>query len=169
MTDVPDVEFAVAGAPVGQGSMEALPLKGKRGGRPVMVYPPHVLEWRKMVRRMATVAMRDKKPLQGAVAMSLQFVLKRPQKIPTGRTAPAVQPDLDKLVRAIGDAIGLTSEKGGPGICMKDDAQIVEFREPFRKRYTEPGEVPGVIVRLWALDPQPMRLGLDRAEEAGNT
>ena len=72
-------------------------------------------------------------PWDGPLEVDATFYFRRPAR-PSFRE-PAVKPDLDKLQRALGDA--LTSA----GI-VKDDARITTWHA--RKRY---GHTPGVAIR----------------------
>lgn len=57
-------------------------------------------------------------PLEGPVKLAVSFTLPRPKSAPKWRLWPDKKPDLDKLVRAIGDAL---TQSG----AISDDAQIV--------------------------------------------
>ena len=73
----------------------------------------------------------------GAVSVDLAFIQKRPVSTPKTRTPPAIKrPDLDKLARAILDAL--------TGIAFADDSQVTELC--CRKRLAEIGETPGVRI-----------------------
>lgn len=93
--------------------------------------------------------MRDGLPLRqfGAHAIMLQveFIMTRPASHPKrGKTRPATKrPDLDKLTRAIKDAITSAG-------VYKDDSQVVEMH--VRKRLAEEGEPTGCKIRLCALE-----------------
>ena len=87
-------------------------------------------------------------PLTGAISLVVVFTMPRPKgHYGTGKnasrlkdSAPAfvtVKPDIDKLSRAVLDAL--------TGICWRDDAQVVE--KTARKIY---GEKPGVWVEIMA-------------------
>lgn len=67
-------------------------------------------------------------PYNGPLAVDATFWMPRPQR-PT-YSLPAVKPDVDKLCRALGDAM---TESG----LIKDDARITTWHA--RKRYAEPG------------------------------
>lgn len=79
----------------------------------------------------------------GPVAVDITFVRRRPKGMPKKSTLPHIHfPDLDKLVRAVGDSM--------TGIVYNDDAQVVESHS--RKRYAELGESPGIIVTVTDTD-----------------
>ncbi len=74
--------------------------------------------------------------------MSVTFVLPRPKSAPKRRIWPEVKPDLDKLVRALCDAL---TQCGAWG----DDAQLIHLTAT--KRYVGTSDildVPGVVVDI---------------------
>ena len=75
----------------------------------------------------------------GPIKLEVDFYLPRPRSIPKSQRAkPIVPPDLDKLIRAVGDAIGQS------GLIWGDDSQIVEISA--RKHYADDREPGAVIV-----------------------
>lgn len=78
--------------------------------------------------------------LDGPVRLDVEFVLRRPRRTKYA-DAPYGTPDLDKLVRAVGDAL--------TGIAWVDDAQVVASST--MKRWTESGEKSGarIVVAAW--------------------
>lgn len=75
----------------------------------------------------------------GPVRLEVDFFLPRPKSIPKSqRPSPIVPPDLDKLLRAVGDAIGQS------GLIWGDDSQIVEISA--RKHYDDEHPSGAVIV-----------------------
>jgi Holliday junction resolvase RusA-like endonuclease len=89
---------------------------------------PRTGPWRNAVAAAAYDAMNGHPPLHGPLRLEVTFTFPRPKgHYRTGRhagelreTAPAfcsTRPDLDKLLRALGDAI--------TGIVVVDDAQVV--------------------------------------------
>ena len=76
----------------------------------------------------------------GAVHTHLEFVMPRPGSTPKRSTPPATKkPDLDKLVRAVFDAIGSAG-------VWRDDSQVVGALAT--KRLAEIGETPGCHVTI---------------------
>ena len=76
--------------------------------------------------------------LIGAVKINLIFYLRRPKSV-KNRTYPHVHPDLDKLIRAVLDAI--------TGVLIKDDGQVVSIMS--KKLYVvSEQESPGVLISL---------------------
>lgn len=82
--------------------------------------------------------------LDGPVAVDLMFVLKRPASTPKRRTPAAVKkPDLDKLARAVLDAIGSAG-------VWRDDAQVVALVSG--KRLAQLGEAPGCQITIYPVE-----------------
>lgn len=135
----------VQGEPAPQGSKQAY----VRGGRAVLVEASKKLApWRKHV---ATVfgEFWDKGPIQGGARADIEFVMPRPKSTPKSKpTPPAIKrPDVDKLVRAIFDAI--------TGIAFLDDSQVVEMH--VFKRIAELDESSGVFIEVKECDAVPRR------------
>ena len=126
------VAFFVAGVPVPQGSMVAR-IAGKRA----VVYASNekkLRPWRSEVTRIARASWLDRGQLTGPVRLDLVFVFERPVSVKRAR--PSVFPDLDKLVRAVGDGV---TDAG----IWKDDGQVI--RIVAEKVY---GAAPGVHVSV---------------------
>lgn len=129
-------EFFVAGHPSPKGSYRAY----HRGGKPRFVpdSSKRLQEWTKALSWSAKLHCDT--PIEGPVALDVAFRMPRPKR--TKRRLPHVTPDLDKLCRAVGDAL--------TGIAYADDAQIVYLTA--RKVYAEAGEEMGAMVRIWKVD-----------------
>ena len=140
------VEFVVLGEPIPQGSMRAI--------RPGVVVSdnPRLKGWRKTVQ--AAVAAHcgpNWQPWDFPVALDVVYTLPRPKSHPkTKLTFPAVKPDLDKLMRAIGDSL---CPKTGFKF-LEEDSRIVEYGQ-VAKTYpspmnTHPGALtePGARIRV---------------------
>jgi crossover junction endodeoxyribonuclease RusA len=127
------VSFTVPGRPAPQGSKRHV-------GRGIMVESSKELgPWRERVALCAHSAMCGRSLLDGAVRVRLDLTLPRPKSAPKRSTPPAVKrPDVDKLARAILDAI--------TGIIVRDDSQIVDLHAT--KRLAELGETPGVAITV---------------------
>lgn len=114
------ISFFVPGIPAPQGSK-------KHVGNGLMIESSKALgPWRAKVALEARG--RVKQPISGPIRLDLRFVMPRPKShYGTGRNADQLKhaapryhtqkPDLDKLVRAIGDAL--------TGVIYRDDSQIV--------------------------------------------
>jgi crossover junction endodeoxyribonuclease RusA len=131
------VEFFVPGKPAPQGSKRHV-------GRGIMVESSReVGPWRERVALAAHQAMHRLPVITGAVTLALTFVLLRPKSTPKRRTPAATKrPDVDKLARAVLDAI--------TDVVIVDDAQVINLRAT--KRLAELGESPGVKIRVGNAD-----------------
>ena len=139
------IEFFVEGIPASQGSKRHV-------GRGILIESSkRVKPWRSDVRIAAQEARGDRLPVPkpGPIYLTLTFWFPRPKShYGTGRnadilkpSAPAsmtVKPDIDKLERAILDAL--------TGVLWEDDSQVVHLTAT--KRYAPLGELPGVTITL---------------------
>ena len=123
------VVFDVAGTPVPQGSM-----RSPKAGVVIHNSGEKLKSWRDSIGTLASVHFKGA-PHTGPVSVALTFGLKPPQK---HEVRPIKKPDLDKLVRAVLDA--LTS------IAYKDDSQVVHIEA--EKHYDDR---PGLTVEVWLL------------------
>lgn len=114
------LDFVVHGEPAPQGS------KNQFGGES----NPRTRPWRAAVSAEAAVAMRDRALLDEPVQVKVEFLFTRPKAhYGTGKNAAVLKggapeyvsraPDLDKLARAILDAL--------TGIVFRDDAQVAHL------------------------------------------
>lgn len=118
------VRFQVRGPPVPQGSLRAFVVKGKARLTHDKAGP--IADWRHAIRAAAEPALPPEL-WTGPVMVRIGFHLDRPKSEPTHagrgknrheiRTYPDRRPDLDKLVRAVLDAL--------TGTVWKDDSQVV--------------------------------------------
>lgn len=111
------LEFLVPGKPVQQGSKTVFMVKG----RPVLAdaNAARLKPWRKLVQAYAQEHWAMADTLEGPVAVVIEFRFERPKSVK--REFPAVVPDVDKLERAILDA--LTDAR-----VFNDDAQVVVLK-----------------------------------------
>jgi crossover junction endodeoxyribonuclease RusA len=108
------VSFRVEGTPAAQGSM-----KHVGNGRMVSM-AKGLPKWRKAIVAAAQEAHgTDWEPIDEPVAVVVHFFLRRPKKTKFP-DFPAGTPDLDKLQRAIGDALKIAG-------TITDDARIVSW------------------------------------------
>lgn len=146
------VAFAVDGVPETEGSTRAY--TDRTGTARVRHTKAHALNtWRDRVRAAALAAaaqVRWPAGWDGPVEVRAVFWLPRPRTV---RAAlPAVKPDLDKLARAVGDAIteeryrGMVSRRG----LVCEDSRIVRW--VLEKRYADEETGPGVSVAVLAVD-----------------
>ncbi|GAB3952391.1 hypothetical protein GCM10029976_090500 [Kribbella albertanoniae] len=139
-------QFVVVGNPEPQGSTRAFVVKGHAVTTSAN---KNLKPWRTQVTaaaRNAMFAAPRSFPLLGAVTVHAEFAMRRPKSV--RRRYPIVKPDLDKLQRAIGDAL---VDAG----LIKDDCQIVGWSPT--KRYQDDPEIslpghPGVRVTVFALE-----------------
>lgn len=138
------VRFFTAGNPAPEGSHKYV---GHRGGRPVVAHDnPRLAAWRTLVARDARNAARAAgwdAHHDGPVAVQAHFYLPR-HKRPRFADHAATKPDLDKLARAVGDAL---AAPGGP---LAEDSRIVTWI--LTKQWASDGQPPGVHVSVNALD-----------------
>jgi crossover junction endodeoxyribonuclease RusA len=135
MTTETAVTFFCTGVPVPQGSMKAFM---PRNGRVPIVTSDNkkTKPWRADVRAKAEDMFGEVMP--GPVSLRLEFVMPRPKSAPKRVVWPATRPDLDKLTRAIGDAL--------KGVAYRDDSQVCRIAAT--KRYAVGDEVTGVSVTV---------------------
>lgn len=139
------IRFAVRGVPVSQGSVSAF------RGRVVWQRPKNLSAWRRAIADAARAAIGDHAidPAR-PIAVRVTFWLPRPRGHygqgsrsamvrPSAPAHPAGRPDLDKLVRALLDALHLD------GAFYRDDAQVVQLVA--EKRYAD-DEPPGAQVEV---------------------
>jgi Holliday junction resolvase RusA-like endonuclease len=136
------VKFTVYGVPVPQGSARAF-VVGRviqnAPGHRVVENPTAVVQpdnkqplnhWRTQIANEARMAMNtanrgliaeeDGLDFDGPIRISAVFAFNRPKSIkPAERPHPTVKPDLDKLIRAVLDAL--------TGVLFRDDAQVIQF------------------------------------------
>ncbi len=121
------MNFVVYGIAIPQGSKSAFVVKGravvtdgKKG--------PALKEWRAAIANEARAWIKRNQefaPIDGPVDLTVTFYLPRPKTAPRRVVFPATKPDLDKLTRAVGDAL--------KGIAYTEDSRIVDLH--IRKRF----------------------------------
>lgn len=142
-------ECQVSGMPVTQGSTTLR--TARRTGRKFVshVRAEALREWRDQVAWTARLVNPGVATHDGPARLEAIFYLARPRTVSRSRILPLTRPDLDKLLRAVGDALSAEGAR-----FLSEDGRIVEVA--VSKRYVEscPGvEEPGVALRLYALDP----------------
>ena len=126
------IEFTVIGVPQPQGSARAF----IRGNHAIVTHDnPQTTNWRHTIATQAQSVARNELFL-GPVALRVTFRLPRPISLPKKVSHHVRKPDLDKLIRAIGD--GLT------GTVFVDDKQIVELHAA--KVYTSGARPPSAHI-----------------------
>lgn len=93
--------------------------------------------WRKTVAQEATKHFQQ--PLEGDTTVLIEYVMPRPKAWGKKRQDPMIQrPDMDKLTRAIYDAL--------TDVAFKDDSQVTAGAE--YKRRAQHDEQPGVHITV---------------------
>jgi Holliday junction resolvase RusA-like endonuclease len=138
------LDFFVDGVPITQGSKKGFVVNDKRTGkaRAVVVEDRSASlgDWRRSLSSSAALAM-DRADFAGYVELplvELDFGLTKPATVK--RRYPTVKPDVDKLARAVLDALTAAG-------VYKDDAAVLDAL--IRKRYSAR---PGVRVRVYELE-----------------
>jgi crossover junction endodeoxyribonuclease RusA len=127
-----DLTIDVSGEPASQGSHSVI------NGRIVQVNSSKHKKWRNAVVFAALDLIgEDWTPIDEPVQLTVIFYLPRPKSVLT-RNFPAVMPDLDKLVRAVGDSL---TDAG----IIRDDSRIITITA--RKLYAD-DRGPGAVIRV---------------------
>jgi len=139
------MEITVSGPATGKGR----PIfRGKtRDGHPIMDYPKTVKQQLDRFKVKALYLWRRRPPHQGPVAISVEVIIARPQRLKNaqpGRLIPdkRTKPDNDNAEGLVWDAL----VKAG---VLGDDSWVVDNR--CVKRYAAQGEGPSTSVRLFAV------------------
>ncbi|WP_050670494.1 RusA family crossover junction endodeoxyribonuclease [Luteipulveratus halotolerans] len=140
------VSLHIAGDPIPQGSKKI----GRHGRRPVILddNDAKLKPWRARVTLGARQAMLGRPPVDAPIELRIVFMIERPRgHYGTGRNAgtlrasapmrPAVKPDVDKLERAILDAL--------TGVVYVDDGRVVDTH--VSKIYAPEPTGAGVLIR----------------------
>jgi len=115
------------------------------GGRVVFFKEKRAKDWIKVVGFYANPH-APKKPIEGAIKMTVTFVMKRPaslnaKKFTTGRIPCAKRPDTDNLCKCLTDSlIGF----------WEDDAQITELHAS--KWYAAKTEQPKIVITIESIN-----------------
>lgn len=138
--------FEVYGVAVPKGNMKPFMITSKATGMkfPILTESNrNVKSWSQLVAQGASLAINelpeeDRRPLDAGVRLTMQFYLPRPKKYQRAGVEPAhlTNPDLDKLVRAIKDAL--------TKVAYVDDSQVVELLAT--KQYAEMDKPPRVRI-----------------------
>jgi Holliday junction resolvase RusA-like endonuclease len=132
------LEFDVIGLPSPQGSKRAFVRNGR--ANLVEVAGAALKDWRTSVTARAVEAARDVDwvILEGPVAVEVLFRLPRPKSRPHD-VWHAVRPDVDKLARAVLDAVSSAR-------LWVDDCQVSDLRA--WKRYDTPDHPSGALIAV---------------------
>lgn len=127
-------EFFVPGKAAPQGSKRHV-------GRGILIESSKELgPWRERVALAAHAVTTQMAEKSRPVGVDILFIMPRPTSTPKTKTPPAVKrPDLDKLTRAILDAL--------TGISYEDDSQVTYMS--LKKRLSQVGEQPGAEIEVF--------------------
>jgi Holliday junction resolvase RusA-like endonuclease len=169
----PDVEFRVLGSAASAGSKDVgvVYRSGPHGSKiPVTDSTGRVKtfvkdqsgqagrDWRSAVAEAGSNALDGNELLDGPIWIEMTLIRQRgpghygqgrnrSRILPSAPPYPAVMPDIDKLTRAVFDAL--------TGSTWRDDSRVVKM--DVEKVYAQPGEPEGAEVRIWVL---PARVGV---------
>ena len=164
------IRFEAHGIPRTQGNLQARCPRRDPSCHPVVAednYRPKLADgtrgvsraarmyrWRQTV-RIASRSVAPSAPFSGPVVLRVQFRLKRAAS--TKRAQPTGQRDgdLDKLLRAVLDALQ-TNVKRDPGHILEDDCQVVKVIA--EKVWATPQNQPGVTIQVEPLEEEQERL-----------
>lgn len=130
----------VPGVPIPKGSTKAFPFKRKNGklGVAVTAANDKLKPWQNAIAEIAKNKLSwNGEVWPGAVSMTALFYLPRPKSLKQSVLFHLKKPDLDKLARAVGDAL--------VGIAYVDDSQIIAWHKS--KTYAI-GECVGVQIQV---------------------
>jgi Holliday junction resolvase RusA-like endonuclease len=137
---VTELVFTVVGVAQPQGSAKAFMRKGKQ--HPIVTSDNTQLKgWRQLVAHAASQALRDDRRctfFEGAGPVCADFYLPRPKSLGAKVRAHMTRPDVDKLARAINDAL--------TGVVWRDDSQVVQLK--VTKAYARVGESPCAVIAV---------------------
>ena len=130
-----EVSLSVTGNPASQGSHAIM------NGRIVQVNSSKHKAWRKAIVQEAIATLPDDwQPIDEPCELIVNFYMPKPASVK--RSLPTVSPDLDKLIRAVGDSL---TDSG----VVTDDSRIVRISA--RKLYAE-GIAPGATIQVKTLN-----------------
>jgi Holliday junction resolvase RusA-like endonuclease len=130
-----EVSFSISGDPASQGSHAIMQ------GRIVQVNSKKHKAWRTaIVNEVIATLPADWEPIDGPCELIVNFYLSKPASVK--RSSPSVAPDLDKLVRSVGDALAIAG-------VYTDDSRITRISA--RKLYAQ-GIEPGATITVNSLD-----------------
>ncbi len=130
-----EVSFSITGDPASQGSHAIM------NGRIVQVNSKKHKAWRTaIVNEVIATLPADWEPIDGSCELIVNFYMAKPASVK--RSSPSVAPDLDKLVRSVGDALAIAG-------VYTDDSRITRISA--RKLYAQ-GIEPGATITVKSLE-----------------
>ena len=125
-------EFFIPGIPVTQGSMRVVK------GNVIHVKSAQLKQWRRKIAIQARALIGQPVAKQTPISMEYKFYMPRGKTVT--RHWPSVQPDLDKLVRAVNDALEQDAR------IIPNDGCIIELKAA--KYYADRPNKPGVYIHI---------------------
>lgn len=127
------MKLTIYGEPVAQGR----PRFSTAGGFAKAYDPAKSRDYKDYIRLAAAEQVKGQAPLDGALIFGLKvyraipkgFSKKKADAAERGEIRPITKPDLGNYVKGIKDALR--------SICWHDDSQVVAYKEPFGKYYSE--------------------------------
>lgn len=137
------IKLVIYGEPVAQGRPRLNPYGKKKA-----YDPPKSKNYKEYVKYAAASQMGGKPPLCGCLSLSIRvyrsipksFSKKNKKLAIESAIRPQTRPDLDNYVKGIKDALN--------SICWEDDSQIVSYKEPFGKYYSD---TPRIEVEIYEM------------------
>lgn len=139
------IKICVPGVARPQGSKRPIRLKT---GKIILLENNHaeLKAWRVMIATLAAEQMTGKQMFEGPLSIDVLFIFTRPKlhynskgllkdSAPMWKTS---KPDVDKLIRAVGDSL--------TGIVYRDDSQIVHGT--FAKRFSDKAETQITVTEI---------------------
>lgn len=124
--------FRVYGIPAPQGSKKA---RVTKQGKPYVEEQSAktLVPWRSHIVQAALAARGDSPTMTGAVKLQVTFYMPRPASVtPKKRLYPSVSPDLDKMVRGVGDALKDAGVYGNDALIVQIEALKLYATEDVR-------------------------------------
>ena len=131
------IDLTVEGNPVPQGSFRHV------GNGRIISANPKLNAWRDTIAQQIATQTAHRL-IEAPIRLQLVFTLPRPKSVPISRRAtPTTKPDLDKLTRAVMDAISLER------YCqvIKDDSLVTDLHAA--KRYADHTPTGVTILITW--------------------
>lgn len=122
-------------------------IQPRNGGKPFPIFytPKKTKQYEDALKELATIKMRQRDPVEGAVAVRITATMRVPESWPNkkrdaalaGTLYPTTKPDFDNIAKMV-DAF--------KGVIWKDDTQVV--RALMIKQY---GERPSLVVEVFLM------------------
>jgi Holliday junction resolvase RusA-like endonuclease len=135
-----NLTLEVFGRPAPQGSKRYIGGSAKQGGRFIEA-SKYLPAWRKAVTQEAITVIAEERweKVQGPVELEVTFFLERPATVKrSARPYPVKPPDIDKMVRAIGDSL---TDAG----VWEDDSQVVRV---IASKFYDDEHRPGAVIKI---------------------